>query len=52
MLCWEWTEQVEQLFHNLGCGTPNDVPIVVKKEALDHASCMMAVFLGRRVVSP
>ena len=52
MLIWEWTEQVEKLFDDLGRSTPNDVPVIVKKEALDQASCMVAVFLAGRIVSP
>src|SRR4030095_14862995 len=50
MLCWEWTEQVEKLFDDLGRSTPNDVPVIVKKEALDQASCIVAVFLAWRIV--
>jgi len=46
----EWTEQVEQLFDDLGRGTPDDMPVVVKKEALDQAAGMVAIFLARRVV--
>jgi hypothetical protein len=52
MLRWEGTEEVEKLFDDLGRGTPNDMPVIVEKEALDQVSFVVAVFLGKGIVLP
>jgi hypothetical protein len=47
---WEWAEQVKKLFDDLGRGTPDDMSVIVKKEALDQVAGMVAILLARRIV--
>ena len=52
MLRRECLEEIEKLLDDLGGGPPNDMAVIVEKEALDQASGLVTVCLGWRIVLP
>jgi hypothetical protein len=43
-------EEIEKLFEDLRRGSPNDMALIVKKEALYRASVMLACYLSGWIV--
>src|SRR5262249_9502212 len=45
-----WSQQVKKLFENFGRGAPDDMLVIVKKDALHEAPFMIPLLLRRRIM--